>query len=110
MKKEARIPVMRCTDCNALAIPPQYVCRQCSGTRLAADEIGTSGELYTYTTIRVAPAELKDQAPYRIAVVTLADGLRVTARLSGDPESPIQIGQKAVFEKVDEQGYWFRAE
>ena len=96
MTKEARIPVMRCSGCNALAIPPQYVCRQCSGTSLVADELGTSGEIYTHTTIRVAPAELKDQAPYRIAVVTIEGGLRVTARLSGNPESPIQIGQMLV--------------
>lgn len=108
MTKAAGIPVMRCSECNALAIPPQYVCRQCNGSRFESKEMGTSGELYTHTTIRVAPAELKDQAPYRIAIVTLAEGLRVTARLSGSPESPIQIGQKVEFERVDEHGYWFR--
>jgi uncharacterized OB-fold protein len=110
MTTEAQIPVMRCEDCEALFIPPQYVCRKCSSTNLSNTDLNCQGTIYTFTTIRVAPEELKDQAPYRIVVVELCEGLRVTARLSGDQEAPIKIGQALTFDKVDGQGYWFHAE
>ena len=96
MTTEAQIPVIRCEDCDALFIPPQYVCRKCSSTNLAEMDLDCQGTLYTHTTIRVAPDELRDQAPYKIVVVELCEGLRVTARLSGDQEAPIQILQLCI--------------
>ncbi len=43
----------------------------------------TRGIVYTETVVHSAPAEYAGDAPYQIAIVTLEDGNRVTARIAG---------------------------
>lgn len=57
----------------------------------------------------MAPEVYRDQAPYAIAIVDLAPGLRLTARVLTQPGIPLAIGAPLVFERVDGNGYWFRS-
>lgn len=107
MTQETPIPAVQCAKCSASAIPPQYVCRRCGHTEFNPAELKGKGTVYTHTTIRVAPEAYRDQAPYTIAIVELSPELRVTARISGETEAGIAIGQELWFDRVDEFGYWF---
>lgn len=42
------------------------------------------GTVYTETVIHSAPPAFAVDAPYQVAIVTLEDGKRLTARISGD--------------------------
>lgn len=108
MSIDKKIPLAECTSCNNIAIPPQYVCRKCGGSQTREVLKSLPGTIYTHTTIRIAPEAYKDQAPYDIAIVELAPGLRVTARIMPDSNNRgMEVGQPVVFDHIDEWGYWF---
>ena len=107
MSTEKKVPVIECKQSKALGFPPQPVCRKCGSTDLVETGIDGNGTVYTHTTIRVAPAAYRDQAPYDIAIIELKPDLRISARLSGIASDEIKIGDKVAFQKVDENGYWF---
>lgn len=52
-----------------------------------------SGTVYTETVIYSAPEAFAAEAPYQTAIVTLAEGGRVTGRISGER---VQIGDSVV--------------
>lgn len=108
---EMTVPVIRCSGCGALAIPPRYVCGACGGTGFAQDSLGARATIHSYTVVRVAPEAFRADVPYTVLLVNLAPGLRVTARLAGDRGGEgLSIGQALEFERVDDRGvYWFRA-
>ena len=51
------------------------------------------GEIYSFTTMRSAPAGFEDQAPYTLAIVRLDEGPLITAQLT-DLDGPVQIGDR----------------
>jgi uncharacterized protein len=42
------------------------------------------GVVYTETVVHLAPPAFAAEAPYQVAIVTLEDGSRLTARISGE--------------------------
>jgi uncharacterized OB-fold protein len=52
------------------------------------------GEVYTETVVWSAPEAYVDDAPYQIAIITLAAGGRVTARIVGER---VAIGDRVTF-------------
>ncbi|HVO99560.1 MAG TPA: OB-fold domain-containing protein [Bryobacteraceae bacterium] len=42
------------------------------------------GVIYTETTVYAPPEQFAADAPYQLAIVSLEDGKRVTARIAGD--------------------------
>jgi uncharacterized OB-fold protein len=51
------------------------------------------GTIYTETMIHAAPEQFVKDAPYQLVIVTLDDGKRLTARITGDR---VQIGDKVI--------------
>jgi uncharacterized OB-fold protein len=52
------------------------------------------GEVYTESVVWSAPEAFVKDAPYQIAILTLASGGRVTARIVGDR---VKIGDQVTF-------------
>ena len=59
----------------------------------------TRGIVYTETVIHAAPEQFVADAPYQMAIVSLAEGGRVTARVEGDR---VAIGDRVNF--VEDRG------
>jgi uncharacterized OB-fold protein len=55
---------------------------------------GGDGEVYTETVVWSPPEAYVTDAPYQIAIITLAAGGRVTARILGDR---VAIGDRVAF-------------
>ncbi len=53
-----------------------------------------SGTIYTETLIYAAPEQFVNDAPYQLAIVTLEDGRRLTARIAEKSGGRVQIGDK----------------
>lgn len=51
------------------------------------------GIVYTETVVHLAPPAFAADAPYQVAIVTLEDGSRLTARIAGDR---VVIGDRVV--------------
>lgn len=101
LPQRLRLEGQRCSDCGQVQFPPTAVCPRCRGHRLAPHVLSGRGEIYALTRITAAgaPPEFAEQARrsggYDVAIITLDEGVRITAQLTGFAESPA-IGQRVV--------------
>lgn len=77
-----------CDACGAKCFPPRESCPHCgSGADPRTVELGTTGRIYSVTTVRQAPPDLP--TPYLLAYVDLPDdGVRILSRIEGFDEAP----------------------
>ena len=61
-----------------------------------ARTIGKTGQIISWTVIRVPPAHFSEQAPYAVAVVRLEDGQQITAQVVDCDIAAVEIGQKVI--------------
>jgi len=93
-----RLEAGKCKKCGAISFPPRLVCPACRGREFEATRLAESGKILTYTIIRVPPHQFADQAPYAVAIVELADGVKVTGQVVDCDFDKIKIGLKVKFE------------
>jgi uncharacterized OB-fold protein len=110
MQKAKPMTVLRCNACGSFSIPPRLFCPKCAHGVLEERETQGFGEIYSFTTIYVAPEIFKDQVPYDIALVELKEGVKVTARMKKPQDSRLEIGAPVRFCMKDATGYWFELE
>ena len=111
--EQGKVTATKCKKCGTRFFPPKVDCPRCLSSDVEWFEIKDSGKLITYTTVQYGPAGFENDAPYTLAIVDFADGLRVFGRLSRDiEENDIKIGMslKPVSVKLagDRIGYEFR--
>lgn len=106
---QQKLTALKCQDCGKLFIPPKYVCAACGSAKLAEIDLSGDGEIYTSTTIRVAPLEFQTQAPYEVIIVKLKEGPNVTGRLVGEQGGSLPIGAPVSFVKKEGAVPWFQA-
>ena len=102
---EGRICVQRCRDCEKWVFYPRSHCSHCLSDRLEWREVSGDASLYTFTVTRQPTAPFfADEVPQRLAVVELAEGIRITSTLVGVDDAQIRIGMrlKPVFDRVSD--------
>ena len=94
--REARYRLLgnRCAQCGAKFFPPRTVCAACRSTSLEAFQFNGQGELYSFTTLRQAPAGFEQQAPYSVGMVRLDEGPLVEAQLTDAAPDAWRIGMR----------------
>jgi hypothetical protein len=91
--KEHAVRVQRCDDCGTYRYIPKDICPSCHGERASWTRISGRGEVYTYTVVRRAPTPAyQAEAPYVLAHVTMAEGFRMIASLTGADPEVVKIG------------------
>lgn len=88
----------RCPDCGHVTAAPKAACARCGARDLGVESLPVSGEVYTQTTIAVAPEGF--EGPYRVGVVDLGDA-RVLGRLPGSAEIGDAVSLAGVVEADD---------
>jgi len=92
------LKVQRCSGCGAHQFPPRPFCSSCRSQQL--DWIPASGRasVASFTVVYRAPIRaLRDEVPYVLALVDLAEGPRLMTRIIDcDPEA-VRIGQNIRF-------------
>jgi len=87
------LAMVRCAACGRVDTPRRAVCSACLGCQLESHSMPGEGLIASFTTIRRAPTQFRDRAPYDVVVIDLDAGLRVTGRL--DPQSlPASVGAR----------------
>ena len=99
---------LECTECKRLFMPPRYLCPECGRSSLKEVPLSGKGQVYTYTTIRVAPVAFEQQIPYDVALIKLEEDLNITARLVAEEGKEVELGTPVAFEREDEFGLWFK--
>jgi uncharacterized OB-fold protein len=84
-----RLEAARCSSCGKVLYPPRLVCPACGGREFTDEVLPRDGKVLTYTVIRVPPAGFTEQTPLPIALVELANGVRLMVQIADveDPES-----------------------
>ena len=90
----------RCPECGRLSLDSLHTCPFCGHPGGADVALSGRGRLVSWTVIRVAPARYAAEAPYAVGLLELEEGLRLTARLTGDPEH-LAAGQPVTFASLD---------
>lgn len=77
----------QCSSCGETFFPRRMACARCGVAALAEVELSGKGDIYSFTVIAQPPAGFEEAAPYIVAIVHLAEGPYVTARLA-DLDAP----------------------
>jgi hypothetical protein len=93
--------------CGKLFFPKRLICDDCQHREFETIRLSGRGKLLTFTVIRVAPSQFKNQSPYAIGIVELNEGVRLTAQIVDVPPEKIEIGQdlKVEFRKIQQEGH-----
>lgn len=99
---EGRLVVQKCASCGYLRWPPGPVCNECQSREFAWTPMSGRGVIETYATYhRALDSRFKEDVPYTIGMIELAEGPRILGRIT-DELDRVAIGKpvRATFEKL----------
>lgn len=101
-----RLEASKCKKCGKILFPPRLVCDECGNREFENIKLKGEGKIFSWTVIRVPPSEFKDQAPYAVGIIELAEGVKLTCQIVDCEFDEIEIGEKVriEFRKVSEDG------
>ncbi len=90
--REGRLSAIRCGNCGELAIPPKELCPGCRERRWETVPIEGTGNVVSFTVIRIPPRGRLPEAPYAVAVVRLDEGVSLLGRIVDIPIGALAVG------------------
>ena len=108
---DGRLTGARCLDCGEMALPPKPFCPRCRASRMEAADFSGEGRVAGFTSVYVPGPDMAAKGygkrnPYVAALVTLAEGPGVAARVAApDPDAPdggAHVGMRVRAEFVSE--------
>ena len=99
--KEGRLTTTKCEKCGKLLWPPRIVCPECLSDKLEWVNLGTEGELYAFTEVRLgAPLGFVQDSPFCVGIVRIG-GLLISARIDDTTYEKLKIGDKVQLKVVE---------
>ena len=99
--KEGHLTTTKCKKCGKILWPPRIVCSNCFSDELEWIDLGTEGELYAFTEMRLgAPLGFVEDLPFCIGIVKIS-GLSISARIDNAKYEDLKIGQKVQLKVVE---------
>ncbi|MCK6481785.1 MAG: Zn-ribbon domain-containing OB-fold protein [Planctomycetaceae bacterium] len=89
-----RLEAAKCDGCGRIAFPPRVLCPGCRGRKFSKHVLAPEGRLESFTVIRVAPSGFSDLAPYAVGIVTLDDGVKLTAQVADCDPATLAVGRR----------------
>ncbi|MFO7919092.1 MAG: Zn-ribbon domain-containing OB-fold protein [Anaerolineae bacterium] len=95
-----------CPRCGKTLFPPRDVCPACGGPAKTTLDLSGKGEVYSFSTVYVAPEGFEEYTPYLVALIKLDEGPLVTAQLTDVEEDDVYVGMSVemVTRKIREEG------
>ncbi|HLV97900.1 MAG TPA: Zn-ribbon domain-containing OB-fold protein [Ktedonobacterales bacterium] len=104
--KQGKLLIQRCDACQRFIFYPRSICPHCFADTLSWVEAQGTGTIYSYTVVHRAFGPFAGQAPYMVAIVELAEGVRMMTRITGSEPNAgaVRIGAavRVVFVEADE--------
>jgi uncharacterized OB-fold protein len=99
-----RLLIQRCTTCETLRFPWLPGCNACGGQDWDTVEASGAGTVFSYVVMHHPPFPAFDP-PYAVALVELAEGVRIVSNVVGVPYDKVRIGMpvRLEFHAVDEE-------
>jgi uncharacterized OB-fold protein len=86
-----RLLIQRCTTCDTLRFPWLPGCNTCGGPDWTPVEASGDGTVYSYVVMHHPPFPAFDP-PYAVALIELAEGVRMISNVVGVPSDRVRIG------------------
>jgi 3-oxo-4,17-pregnadiene-20-carboxyl-CoA hydratase alpha subunit len=102
--RAGELRIWRCGECGLLRHPPGPMCPRCRATKPEYVVASGLGEVYSYVVHHHPPVPGR-QPPFVIALVELAEGVRVLGELRGTPPDEVRVGLpvRIDFDRVDDE-------
>jgi len=99
--KEGRLTTTKCKKCEKLLWPPRIICSECLSDELEWVDLGTVGELYGFTEVRLgAPLGFVEDVPFCVGLVKIS-GLLISTRIDDAKYEDLKIGDKVRLKIVE---------
>ena len=95
--------VQRCRACGTKRLPPRAVCPACLSSAVEWLRVSGRGTVYSYTvTHQNQAAGFREELPYVLAIVELAEGPRLMTNVVGCAPDAVRIGMpvEVVFDQA----------
>jgi uncharacterized OB-fold protein len=104
--RQEKLVAQRCSGCRRLRFFPSLGCPHCGSDRASWEQLSGRGTVYSWIIVHppVLPA-FADKVPYNVAVIELAEGIRMVSSLVGCRNEEIRIGMPVAvtFEKLTDE-------
>ena len=96
--------IQRCDTCSQHVFYPRSICPHCSSDQLSWVTASGKGTIYSYTVVHQAYGPFADDAPFIVALVTLAEGVRMMTRIVNTARKQVKIDAPVhvIFTRVGE--------
>ena len=96
--RDQRLELQWCLDCEAPVHFPREVCPGCLGSRFDWRPASGDGEVYSVV------VEHRAEEPYTVALVALAEGVRMLSNVVGCPPDDVTVGMavRVTWEALDD--------
>ncbi|MFD4337085.1 bifunctional MaoC family dehydratase N-terminal/OB-fold nucleic acid binding domain-containing protein [Streptomyces anulatus] len=99
---EHRLLVQRCTDCATLRLPWLPGCNACGGAEWDTVEAGGEGTVFSHVVMHHPPfpafGPTGEGGPYAVALIELAEGVRIVSNVIGVPYDKVRVGMPVQLE------------
>jgi uncharacterized OB-fold protein len=95
--------LQRCRDCGTLRFYPRALCPSCLSSAVEWVRASGRGTVYTFTVTHQNQAPgFREELPYVLAIVELAEGVRMMTNIVGCAPDAVRVGMsvEVVFEDV----------
>ncbi|MFD6885965.1 bifunctional MaoC family dehydratase N-terminal/OB-fold nucleic acid binding domain-containing protein [Streptomyces sp. NPDC059957] len=102
--RDHKLLIQRCTACATLRFPWLPGCNTCGSPDWDTVEASGAGTVFSYVVMHHPPFPAFDP-PYAVALVELAEGVRMVSNITGIPYDKVRIGLpvRLEFLRVDEE-------
>ncbi|MFD3614307.1 bifunctional MaoC family dehydratase N-terminal/OB-fold nucleic acid binding domain-containing protein [Streptomyces sp. NPDC058676] len=102
--RQHRLLIQRCTGCGTLRHPWLPGCNSCGCPAWDTLEASGEGTVFSYVVLHHPPFPAFDP-PYAVALIELAEGVRMISNVVGTPHDEVRIGQpvRLEFQQCDEE-------
>jgi len=105
--KAGQLTALQCGDCGRHTFYPRKHCQHCLSHAVSWVELRGQGTVYSFTIARIPTLpEFAAEQPQILAVIELAEGVRMNSTLVNVSEAEVHVGMPvvAVFDEVDAKG------
>jgi uncharacterized OB-fold protein len=99
--KQGKLTTTKCKKCSKPRWPPRILCPDCYSSDFEWIDLGTEGELYAFTEVRIgAPLGMVQDAPFCVGLVKVGN-LTVSSRIDNAKYDQLHIGDKLKLKIVE---------
>lgn len=89
---EGVLKIQHCRACETRVFYPRLVCPECLSEDLDWAEVSGEATIHALTVVHRAAAAFRDDLPFAVALVDLAEGPRMMTRILADDPGALRIG------------------